>query len=203
MASRLQRGLGGAHVDHHGHLAVRVGQQGLQQMGRRLGATSPGPLSLSVVRGNSLPIKRLTKRKEPMKGKGLALAGAVVAGAALLMGAAAGGQHGRPGEKSGPVAPGAGKVLRSEPGGPQQLVVWRNGKYHTITLNPRRELVELPEGGRVERIVMDSAEAERQLPPVDPALSHLMPTPQQVAESKAAHGMTDELPPPPANRNAP
>lgn len=99
----------------------------------------------------------------------------------------------RPGE-SRPVRSSNERVL--PPPNPVEMIVWRNGTYHTIRLHPRRSEVRTPDGNKAEKLTMDPAEAEAQLPPVDPALSDLNPTPDQVTAARAASGV-DKLPPPP------
>lgn len=113
---------------------------------------------------------------------------------------AAGARDSRPGERR-PILPAEGGAS-DEPtkvADVVEMVVWRNGEYHTIKVHPRFAVAEAPDGKRIGRATLSSTEAEAQLPPVDPALNHLRPTPEQAARAKGAHGV-GSLPPPPPNR---
>jgi hypothetical protein len=72
--------------------------------------------------------------------------------------------------------------------------VWRNGKFHYVTTKIKRYVATDAKGGTAEVVEDDVGDVDAQLaklPPVDPALAGVGPTPEQEADAKRRLGIDD------------
>jgi len=72
---------------------------------------------------------------------------------------------------------GPNKVEITKPGDGHDIAVWRNGRIYKVRVGLRRYIVTSEDGSKAELVEEDHANAAASLPPHDPALEHLKPTP--------------------------
>lgn len=92
----------------------------------------------------------------------------------------------------------------SKPNETRTDLVWRNGKYHKVTVPIYRYRITESDGRQGEKIVVggrpgtseasDRAAVEAQLPPFDPALATVRPSPEDEAAADRELGI--DMPPP-------
>ena len=66
------------------------------------------------------------------------------------------------------------------------LGIWRNCKFDIVKVKTEREVVQLPNGERVEQETARATDqAAAQLPPRDPACDNVEPSPEQIERMRA------------------